>query len=135
MNRNGGFPQLMTDPGEANDLREQMPDLFADMKAAYRNYTEKNGVLEIPEDYDQFQAIVDYATRRSLKDNALFNVIAGLLILTLVYSKRTSSTTPRLGYRSLMMWKPFRYYHLTIQRGEITIRTLRLPNVFILWFP
>ncbi len=75
---------LMTDPGETNDLREQMPDLFAEMKAAYRNYTEKNGVLEIPEDYDQFQAIAGYATRRSLKDNALFNVIAGLLILTLV---------------------------------------------------
>lgn len=75
---------FMTDPGETNDLREQMPDLFTDMKVAYRNYTEKNGVLEIPEDYDQFQAIVDYATRRSLKDNALFNVIAGLLILTLV---------------------------------------------------
>jgi len=74
---------FMTDPGETDDLREQMPDLFAELKVAYRNYTEKNGVLEIPEDYDQFHAVADYATRRSLRDHALFFAIAGLLILAL----------------------------------------------------
>ena len=78
---------IVTDPGETADLREKMPDLFADLKAAYRDYTEKNGVLEVPEDFDQFKAVIAYATRRSLRNQAPFYAIAGLVIFSLVVVK------------------------------------------------
>ena len=78
---------IVTDPGETNDLREKMPDLFADLKAAYRDYAEINDVLEVPEDFDQFKAVVAYATRKSMRSQAPFYVIAGLVILSLVVVK------------------------------------------------
>ncbi len=77
----------MTDPGEADDLREEMPELFAEMKAAYGEYTEKNGVLELPDDYDMFKVTAANAVRRNLKDNVLSQAIAVLLILTVVVLK------------------------------------------------
>jgi arylsulfatase/uncharacterized sulfatase len=44
---------LAVDPGESNDLREAMPELFVSMKADYDTYVEANGVLPVPEGYDQ----------------------------------------------------------------------------------
>lgn len=72
------------DPGETTDLSMTMPERFAEMQAAYRDYAEKNGVLEVPDDYDQFRAVTFFAVRRSLRDQLPFYAIAGLLILVLV---------------------------------------------------
>ena len=75
---------IVTDPGETEDLREKMPELFTEMKTAYDEYTEENGVLELPDDYTMFKATTANALRKTLKKIALFAAIAVLLILPLV---------------------------------------------------
>ncbi len=75
---------IVTDPGETEDLREKMPELFTEMKTAYGEYTEKNGVLELPDDYTMFKATTANALRKTLKKIALVAAIAVLLILPLV---------------------------------------------------
>jgi len=44
---------IVEDPGETKDLRVDLPELFAHMKADYYSYAANNGVLPIPEGYNQ----------------------------------------------------------------------------------
>lgn len=44
---------IVTDPTEQVDLKEELPELFAEMKAGYQTYAEEHGVLAVPEGYDQ----------------------------------------------------------------------------------
>ena len=76
---------IVTDPGEVDDLREKRPELFVDMKAAYGVFAEKNGVLEVPDDYDQTKVAIDNIRRNNRGQKAVF-AIAALLILTLTVS-------------------------------------------------
>lgn len=43
---------IVRDPGETNDLREQMPERFEQMLAHYRQYVADNNVLPLPANYD-----------------------------------------------------------------------------------
>ncbi|TPG75715.1 arylsulfatase [Pseudomonas arsenicoxydans] len=43
---------IVTDPGEVNDLQQQMPERFAAMQADYAEYARVNGVLPMPVGYD-----------------------------------------------------------------------------------
>lgn len=45
---------LALDPNETRDVREAHPDVFARLKAAHKEYMEKNGVVLPPEDYEMF---------------------------------------------------------------------------------
>lgn len=47
---NGGWQlfDIKTDPGESNDLSEDMPELFTDMLADYEEYVKVNEVLPMP---------------------------------------------------------------------------------------
>ncbi len=72
---------IARDPGEANDLKERMPDLFEEMMADYRDYEKRNGVQAIPDDYNYIKALSEYATRKQVKEHALGYVIAVILIL------------------------------------------------------
>jgi len=58
---------IVNDPGETTDLKEEMPERFKDMMAAYGTYVSDNNVLPIPEDYEYFNALRDYSTRTQLK--------------------------------------------------------------------
>lgn len=58
---------IVLDPGETTDLKEEMPERFKDMMAAYRNYVAANKVLPVPEDYEYFNALRSHATRSQLK--------------------------------------------------------------------
>lgn len=44
---------IVKDPGETKDLRVDLPEPFAHMKADYYSYAANNGVLPIPEGYNQ----------------------------------------------------------------------------------
>lgn len=54
---------LAVDPGEANDLRDELPELFTSMLADYEAYVETNGVLPVPEDYDQRRQVLANSAR------------------------------------------------------------------------
>jgi len=43
---------LRVDPTESHDLTASQPDLANSMTAAFTAYVEKNGVVEVPSDYD-----------------------------------------------------------------------------------
>jgi len=43
---------LQADPGETQDLRERMPDMFVTMQRDYADYAKANGVLPMPKGYD-----------------------------------------------------------------------------------
>ena len=52
---------IVTDPGETEDLRDQKPELFEELKIAYAQYERENGVLPVPSDYDQRRQVIDNA--------------------------------------------------------------------------
>ena len=55
---------IVSDPGEVNDLQKQHPELFATMQKDYAAYAQANGVLPIPDDYDP---------AKQVEINAFFN--------------------------------------------------------------
>jgi arylsulfatase A-like enzyme len=71
---------IVVDPGETTDLKEEMPERFRDMMAAYRTYVNDNNVLPVPEDYEYFNALRAYATRTQLK--AHWPVYAAIGVVT-----------------------------------------------------
>jgi len=49
---------IVTDPGETTDLKEQMPEPFTAMMADYQAYVRENDVLPVPEGYDQRREVL-----------------------------------------------------------------------------
>ena len=77
---------FVTDPGEASDLKEEMPELFAEMMEEYRSYARDFQVLPVPDGYDQRKEVFRYVLRNN-PDPLLLSILAGfaLLILFLVW--------------------------------------------------
>ena len=80
---------IRTDPGETQDLQQQMPAAFATMQTQYAAYARANGVLPMPAGYDPIQQVMI---------NSLINVyvpryrnaalVAGLAVIGLVFYLR-----------------------------------------------
>lgn len=77
---------LTEDPGETRDLAGSEPELMASLQAAYRSYAEREGVLELPADFDPM-AEMTRATWQRQSGRVLPWLLAaaavGLLILLL----------------------------------------------------
>ena len=72
---------IVVDPGETRDLSETMPERFQLMLALYGDYVADNGVLPVPDDYDQaIQGLANAASARFTPQIML----ALLTILTLL---------------------------------------------------
>jgi arylsulfatase/uncharacterized sulfatase len=56
---------IVNDPGETEDLKDRMPEAFAQMQAHYAAYAQANGVLPMPEGYEPMWQV---------QVNAFFNV-------------------------------------------------------------
>jgi arylsulfatase/uncharacterized sulfatase len=54
---------IVTDPGEVNDLQQQMPERFVAMQADYAEYARVNGVLPMPAGYDYMHQGQMYALK------------------------------------------------------------------------
>ncbi len=72
---------IVIDPGETKDLKEEMPERFRAMMDAYRKYAADNNVLPVPEDYDQITQVRRFSIQTQLKAQAPF-YSGGLLILS-----------------------------------------------------
>jgi len=112
---------IIRDPGEANDLKEQMPELFEEMMAGYRDFEAKNGVQPVPDDYNYMKALSDYSMRKQVKGHAWGYGIAGILILALLFWRIRA-------YRKLKIEDPD-YQKVTIKE-KIIDKTLR-PYLFL----
>ena len=71
------------DPGETTDLSIDKPDIFADMLEEYQAYSERVGVLEVPEGYSSLKEITRNTMARQLKAYwpQLVVLLAGLLLI------------------------------------------------------
>ena len=74
---------ITMDPGETKDLKEEMPERFRDMMAAYRTYASDNNVLPVPEDYNYFNILRAYSTRTQLKAYLPISVTMAIVIIAL----------------------------------------------------
>lgn len=68
---------IKKDPGETVDLSDDNPELFLKLKAAYEIYVEQNGVLAIPDDYDQRSQVIKNAIQERIW-NPITNFFDGL---------------------------------------------------------
>ena len=55
---------IKTDPGESNDLAQQLPDQLQEMITDYENYVEANDVLPMPDGYNRSGRILGPALRQ-----------------------------------------------------------------------
>jgi arylsulfatase A-like enzyme len=75
---------IVTDPGETQDLKARMPERFQQMLAQYHNYAEENGVLPIPQNYNPtLQGIANGVLDRF--GNQILQGLLTLLILVPLY--------------------------------------------------
>ncbi len=58
-----GLFNIRTDPGEANNIAQEQPDLLNEMLADYENYVRANNVLPMPEGYNRTGSILGEALR------------------------------------------------------------------------
>ncbi|MEB0225004.1 arylsulfatase [Pseudomonas sp. 10S4] len=84
---------IATDPGEVNDLQQQMPERFVSMQADYAEYARLNGVLPMPAGYDYMHQGQMYALKHVVmpKLKAAAPPIAAVLLLlvgVLVWRRR-----------------------------------------------
>jgi arylsulfatase A-like enzyme len=49
---------IMKDPGETQDLQNELPDLFLSMQADYAKWAKANGVLDMPSGYDPIEQVI-----------------------------------------------------------------------------
>lgn len=49
---------IVKDPGETQDLQNELPDLFLSMQADYAKWAKANGVLAMPSGYDPIQQVI-----------------------------------------------------------------------------
>lgn len=71
---------IVTDPGETEDLKERMPQRFKEMLAYYQQYVADNDVLPLPANYDpMFQGIAN-----GILDRFGLQVLLGLLSLVVL---------------------------------------------------
>ncbi len=72
---------IVRDPGEANDLAQQMPEQFQRLLAAYGDWSQRVGVIEVPEGYSSVRQLSINHFHKLAKRHGW---IAGVLVLGMV---------------------------------------------------
>jgi len=75
---------IVTDPGETLDLKQNMPERFDSMMADYQAYEKNNRVLPLPAGYIQ-QRQVGLNGLRDIFGAGIFTFMLTLLILSIFY--------------------------------------------------
>jgi arylsulfatase/uncharacterized sulfatase len=94
---------LGLDPGETTDLAETEPAIFEDLLEEFAAYSERVGVLEMPEGYDTASQVRSNTTSRMLENYPwLYLVLAGIVGVLLALAWSVWRGIKRLGkWRSL----------------------------------
>jgi arylsulfatase len=80
---------IVKDPGETNDLKEQMPERFERMLAHYRQYTIDNNVLPLPKNYNAaFQGIAN-GTLDRFGAQILLGLLSLIVLLPFYFAYRS----------------------------------------------
>ncbi len=76
---------MAEDPGETRDLSDTMPEKKTELLAAYQDYAERVGVLEMPDGYDSLEQIEANTQAKLLKRYGWILIVAGLVFLAMFY--------------------------------------------------
>ncbi len=76
---------MVTDPGETMDIREEAPDVFADLLASYETYARDVGVLEMPEGYHSLEQVLENTQKRMRARYGWILILAGIAFIALLY--------------------------------------------------
>ena len=79
---------IVSDPGETTDLREKMPERFLTMLDNYQVYVSENGVLPVPEGYQQVRQVVINGMRDRFGDNILILLFTVIIMIPLYFTYR-----------------------------------------------
>ena len=71
---------IVKDPGETADLRDEQPERFARMQNLYDEFAKTHGVLPVPADFNPQQAMLTRMLQGRI-GNYLIAVVLGLLVL------------------------------------------------------
>ncbi len=95
---------LSLDPGETRDLSEAEPAILADLLEEFASYSQRVGVLDMPEGYDTASQVRSNTTSRMLENYPwLYLVLAGIIVALLVLI-----WTAWRGFKRLGGWHSFR---------------------------
>ena len=75
---------IVKDPGEARDLKSEMPERFERMISAYEQFTVENRVQPLPEGYSQGRQIIVNALRERLGSGIIIGLLLILLLMPLI---------------------------------------------------
>ena len=76
---------MATDPGETTDLSDSEPEILADMLKEFDAYSNRVGVLEMPEGYSSIQTVLDNTNKRMMEFYPWLRlIIYGVPLLILV---------------------------------------------------
>lgn len=75
---------IVSDPGEVNDLSGEMPERFQAMREAYAKYERENKVLPIPQGYNQQLQLVINMARDRIGPGILVFILMVLLLIPFV---------------------------------------------------
>jgi len=75
---------IVNDPGEAKDLRQELPERFERMLRAYQAFTLDNRVQALPAGYSQGRQIVVNALRERLGPGLIIGLLMALLLMPLI---------------------------------------------------
>ncbi len=79
---------IVSDPGETIDLREKMPGRFLTMLENYQVYVRENGVLPVPEGYQQVRQVLINGMRDRFGDNILILLFTLIIMIPLYFTYR-----------------------------------------------
>lgn len=83
---------IVDDPTEQNDLKQIQSERFATMQAAYYNYAQEHGVLEVPDGYDQRRQVGVNMVRAIVGNAVPYLFVALLVLIGLVVWRKRSVT-------------------------------------------
>ena len=86
---------IAEDPGEYHDLSLDLPVRFRQMRDAYDRYVEDNGVLPIPNDYDQVQQVGVRGYQALGKRYGGIAALIGLIVVGCCWSLGSRFSRPR----------------------------------------
>jgi arylsulfatase A-like enzyme len=79
---------IVSDPGETIDLREKMPGRFLTMLENYQVYVSENGVLPVPEGYQQVRQVLINGMRDRFGGNILILLFTVIIMIPLYFTYR-----------------------------------------------
>ena len=91
---------ISLDPGETEDLQQQMPELFGELQADYAAYAKANGVLPMPEGYEPLRQVEINALVKGILPRLIWPLLTVLLSLAgWIYLRRRKKRKARQSIR------------------------------------